>query len=97
MVYSGQHTYSENPRITTLLRLIGFLGLVGLGLCIAGGVLGIKTTTHQNVPMILRRAGVCMYAGMYVILFMVHIGTWTYRWHLRSYRRNVSHTILTFK
>lgn len=94
---SGQHTYSENPRITILLRLIGVLGLAGLGLCIAGGVLGIQATANQNLATILRRAGVCLYAGMYVILFMVHIGTWTYRWHLRSYRRNVSYIILTFK
>jgi len=86
---AGQHTYSENPRITTLLRLIGGLGLGGLALCIAGGVLGTQATANQNLATILRRAGVCVYLGMYLILFMVHIGTWTYRWHLRSYRRNL--------
>ncbi|KAF8973542.1 hypothetical protein BDZ97DRAFT_1690735 [Flammula alnicola] len=82
---AGQHTYSENPRSNTGLRLIGFLVLGGLGVCIAGGVI----SANQNLATALRRAGVCIYAGVYVILFMVHIGTWTYRWHLRSYRRNL--------
>ncbi|KDR85289.1 hypothetical protein GALMADRAFT_234063 [Galerina marginata CBS 339.88] len=86
---AGQHTYSENPRVTTMLRLIGILGLGGLGLCIAGGVLGGQAAANQNLATILRRAGVCVYAGIYVILFMAHIGTWTYRWHLRSYRRSL--------
>lgn len=86
----GQHTYSENPRVTIILRIIGIVGLGGLGLCIAGGVLGGEATANQNVATTLRRAGVCLYAGIYVVLFAVHIGTWTYRWHLRSYRRHVS-------
>jgi len=86
---AGQHTYSENPRIATLLRLIGVLGLGGLALCIAGGVLGTQAAANQNLATILRRAGVCVYLGMYLIILMVHIGTWTYRWHLRSYRRNL--------
>jgi len=86
---AGQHTYSENPRVTSILRAVGLLGLVGLALCIAGGVLGTQPTANQNIASTLRRAGVCVYAGMYVILFGTHIGTWTYRWHLRSYRRNL--------
>ncbi len=86
---SGQHTYSENPRVTMILRVVGFLGLVGLALCLAGGILGMQNT-DQKMAMILRRAGVCIYAAMYAIIVPVHIGTWSYRWHLRSYRRNVS-------
>ncbi|KAH9486689.1 hypothetical protein JR316_0000754 [Psilocybe cubensis] len=86
---AGQHTYSENPRITTILRLIGIFGLGGMGLCIAGGILNGESTANQSLAVALRRAGVCIYAGMYVIIFAVFIGTWTYRWHLRSYRRSL--------
>ncbi|CAA7259973.1 unnamed protein product [Cyclocybe aegerita] len=86
---AGQHTYSENPRVTIVLRLVGLLGLAGLGLCIAGGVLGAQAAADQNTATTLRRAGVGVYAGIYVILLIVHIGTWSYRWHLRSYRRNL--------
>ncbi|PPQ88083.1 hypothetical protein CVT25_014381 [Psilocybe cyanescens] len=86
---AGQHTYSENPRIPTILRLIGILGLAGLGLCVAGGILNGQAAADQNLATSLRRAGVCIYAGIYVILFGVFIGTWTYRWHLRSYRRSL--------
>lgn len=59
-------------------------------MCIAGGVLG----THRDVDPVLaaslRRAGVCLYAAVFLILIPVHVGAWTYRWHLRSYRRSVS-------
>ena len=76
--------------MTTILRIVGLLGLAGIGVCVAGGILGTQATANQNVASILRRVGVCMYAGIYVIIVGTHIGTWTYRWHLRSYRRNVS-------
>lgn len=87
---SGQHTYSEIPRVAAILRTIGLLGLAGLALCIAGGVLATTEGANQDVATALRRAGVCVYAGVFAILIAVHIGTWTYRWHLRSYRRSVS-------
>ena len=87
---SGQHTYSEIPRVAAILRTIGLLGLAGLGLCIAGGVLATNEDTNQDMATALRRAGVCVYAGIFAILLGVHVGTWTYRWHLRSYRRSVS-------
>ncbi|KAF9524080.1 hypothetical protein CPB83DRAFT_641078 [Crepidotus variabilis] len=87
---AGQHTYSENPRVATILRVVGAFGLVGLALCLAGGVLGAKPdAANQTIPTILRRAGVCIYAAVYLFLFATHIGTWTYRWHLRSYRRSL--------
>jgi len=69
--------------------MTGLLGLAGLGLCIAGGVLATTEGANQDMATALRRAGVCVYAGIFVILLGVHIGTWTYRWHLRSYRRSV--------
>jgi len=86
---AGQHTYSENPRVAGILRLIGLLGLIGLGLCIAGGVLGTHKDADQLMAASLRRAGVCLYAAFFLILIPVHIGVWTYRWHLRSYRRSL--------
>ncbi|KAF8912948.1 hypothetical protein CPB84DRAFT_490748 [Gymnopilus junonius] len=86
---AGQHTYGENPRVSVILRIIGIVGLAGLGLCIAGGVLGGEAAGNHDVATALRRAGICLYAGIYVMLFAVHIGTWTYRWHLRSYRRSL--------
>lgn len=77
--------------MATILRVVGLFGLVGLALCLAGGVLGAKPdAANQTIPTVLRRAGVCIYAAMYLFLFATHIGTWTYRWHLRSYRRSVS-------
>ena len=93
--YSGQHTYSENPRVATILRLIGLLALIGLALCIAGGVLGLHTAANQVMAASLRRAGVCLYAAVFLIMIPVHIGAWTYRWHLRSYRRSVSFSLLS--
>ena len=72
-----------------ILRVVGLLGLIGLALCLAGGILGTQNS-NQRTATILRRVGVCVYAAMYAILVPVHIGTWSYRWHLRSYRRNVS-------
>ncbi|PPQ64729.1 hypothetical protein CVT26_002673 [Gymnopilus dilepis] len=86
---AGQHTYSENPRVAIILRIIGIIGLAALGLCIAGGVLGGEANANHTLATTLRRAGVCVYAGIYVMLFGVHVGTWTYRWHLRSYRRHL--------
>jgi len=87
---AGQHTYSENPRVISVLRMLGFLGLLGLALMIAGGVLGSSTSISQGkTGLTLREAAAGVYAGFYVVDFMVHVGAWTYRWHLRSYRRRL--------
>ena len=70
--------------------MLGMLGLVGLALSIAGGVLGSSmSVSHTKAGLALREAAAGIYAGFYVIAFMAHIGAWTYRWHLRSYRRYV--------
>jgi len=87
---AGQHTYAENPRFVVLLRMLGLLGLVGLALSIAGGVLGSPTSpSHNKVGLKLREAAAGIYAGFFVIDVLAHIGAWTYRWQLRSYRRNL--------
>jgi len=85
---AGQHTYSENPRVIFLLRMLGMLGLVGLALSVAGGALGSSTSvSHTRVGLSLREAAAGIYAAFYAVVFIIHIGAWTYRWHLRSYRR----------
>jgi len=87
---AGQHTYSENPRFIVILRTLGVLGLVGLILSIAGGALGSPTSlSSSKVALTLREASAGFFAGFFVIDFLVHIGAWTYRWYLRSYRRKL--------
>lgn len=68
------------------------LGLISLALCIAGGVLSTKSA-HPSTALAVRRAGVCILAGLYVFLFLAHLGSWGYRWYMRTYRRNVSESI----
>jgi hypothetical protein len=64
--------------------------LLGLALSIAGGVLGSPTSlSHSKVALSLREAAAGVYAGFFAISLLAHIGAWTYRWQLRSYRRNV--------
>ena len=70
--------------------MLGLLGFVGLALSIAGGALGSPTSlSPSTVALTLREAAAGLFAGFFVIDFFAHIGAWTYRWHLRSYRRNV--------
>lgn len=87
---AGQHTYSEMPRVTTIFRIFALLTFVGLGLSIAGGILGSTVSPNTgNVGSILRKAAACIYGGVYILLVMAYFGTFSYRWHLRSYRRNL--------
>ncbi|RXW23831.1 hypothetical protein EST38_g2025 [Candolleomyces aberdarensis] len=87
---AGQHTYSEIPRVTVIFRTFGLLTLVGLGLTIAGGILGSPVSPNTGTTgWILRRAGACVYAVVYLLLILAFFGTFSYRWHLRSYRRNL--------
>jgi len=87
---AGQHTYSEIPRVTVIFRLFGILGLIGLGLSIAGGILGSEISPNTgNTGWILRRVAACIYGAVYFCLVLAFFGTFSYRWHLRSYRRNL--------
>jgi len=86
---AGQSTYSESPQVATLLRLTGGLGLVGLALCIAGGVLGTHPNANQVMAASLRRAGVCVYAAVFLCLVAVHIGAWTHRFNLKRHRHSM--------
>lgn len=76
--------------MTVIFRVFGLITLVGLGLTIAGGILGSPVSPNTGTTgWILRRAGACIYAFVYVLLVLAFFGTFSYRWHLRSYRRNV--------
>ncbi|KAF9479734.1 hypothetical protein BDN70DRAFT_858106 [Pholiota conissans] len=86
---AGQHTYSEVHSVVVSLRTTGFLVLGGLGVGIAGGVIGIQKNANESLATGLRRAGVCIFAGAYVLQFLLHIVAWSYRWQLRTYRRHL--------
>jgi hypothetical protein len=93
--FSGQHTYSEIPRVTVIFRSFGGITLIGLGLAIAGGILGSPVSPDDaDIGTTLRRVSSCVYAGVWVLLVLAFFGTFSYRWHLRSYRRNVRITRL---
>ncbi|KAJ3575921.1 hypothetical protein NP233_g797 [Leucocoprinus birnbaumii] len=86
----GHRTFSDNPRIIYNLRTLGFLAIVALALSIAGGLLGTHVAPNQgNVGFILRRVASGVYGGLYILQVLVHFGAWTYRWHLKSYRRKL--------
>lgn len=73
------------------MRTLSVLALAALGVTIAGDLLGTHVApTKGHIGSILRRVGAGIYAGLYILLVLVHLGAWTYRWHLKSYRRRVS-------
>lgn len=86
----GQHTYSEYTRTTHALRVLGLLALAGLGLSLAGGILGSPVRPEPRIGMILRRAAAGVYAGLFVLLLIGHFLALGHRYLMRSYRRNVS-------
>lgn len=74
-----------------IFRVCGVIGLIGIGITVAGGVLGTHVSPDQGpIGLILRRVGAGIFAGLYVLLFLAHIGAWTYRFQMRHYRRKVS-------
>ncbi|KAF9454997.1 hypothetical protein P691DRAFT_691235 [Macrolepiota fuliginosa MF-IS2] len=86
----GHRTFSDNPRIIYNLRALGLLSLIALGLTIAGGLVGTFIAKSKgNVGFILRRVGAGVYGGLYILIVLVHFGAWTYRWHLKNYRRKL--------
>lgn len=89
-ISSGQHTYSENRRLIISLRFTGFFILAGVGVGAAGGAIGVSANANASLATALHRAGVCIFVAAYIFIAGLHIAAWTYRWHLRSYRRSVS-------
>ncbi|KAF8078239.1 hypothetical protein FPV67DRAFT_1775489 [Lyophyllum atratum] len=87
---AGQSTYSEVSRVSLIFRLAGLAVIVGLALSIAGGLLGTHIGPDQGkIGLILRRASAGIFAGVYVFLFLAHIGCWSYHFQMRSYRRKL--------
>jgi len=86
---AGQSSYSESPRVATVLRLVGSLGFIGLGLCIAGGVLGTQKQADQVMAASLRRAGVCLYAVVFVNLVVIQFLAWSQRFLLKRNRQSL--------
>ncbi|KAG5646042.1 hypothetical protein DXG03_004465 [Asterophora parasitica] len=87
---AGQSSYSEVPRMSLIFRIAGGLVMAGLGLCIAGGLLGTHVSPDKgDVGLILRRASAGVFAGVYVVLFLLHLGCWTYHFQMRNYRRKL--------
>ena len=67
---------------------------MAFGLSIAGGLLGTHVAPAQgDIGFILRRVSSGVYGGLYILQVLVHFGAWTYRWHLKVYRRRVSCSI----
>ncbi|KAF8898493.1 hypothetical protein BD779DRAFT_1484235, partial [Infundibulicybe gibba] len=86
----GQNTYSERPRVTLGLRIIALVILAALGVSIAGGLLGTHVSPTQGTTgWILRRAGSGIFGAAYILIFIAHGAAWSYRHHLRSYRRRL--------
>jgi hypothetical protein len=70
--------------------MFGFIVLIALVLTIPGGILGTHASpTQGHTGMTLRRVSAGIYAGLYVVLFTAHIGCWTYRYQMRTYRFKV--------
>lgn len=93
-IVSGLRTFSNNPRIICNLRTLGLLAIVALGLSIAGGLLGSRVApTQGEIGFILRRVSSGIYGGLYLSQVLMHFGAWSYRWHLKIYRRRVSYPV----
>jgi hypothetical protein len=76
--------------VSVIFRTFGFLALTALILIIPGGILGTHVSPDQaNEGMILRRVSAGILAGLYVLLFLAHLGCWTYRLQMRTYRVKV--------
>ncbi|PFH54748.1 hypothetical protein AMATHDRAFT_134274 [Amanita thiersii Skay4041] len=86
----GQHSFSETPRISHTLRILGLVTLVALGIMVAGCLLGSPVNPSKGeVGSILRKVGSCMFGALYVGVVLVHFGAFSFRWHLRWYRRKL--------
>ena len=66
------------------------VAMAGVGVGAAGGAIGDMANANTSLATALHRAGVCIFVAAYIFIAGLHIAAWTYRWHLRSYRRSVS-------
>ncbi|SJL05840.1 uncharacterized protein ARMOST_09176 [Armillaria ostoyae] len=68
---AGQHTYSEQTRVTYLLRFAGLIAVIALALAIAGGLLGTHVNPDANAGMIVRRVEAGVYGALYLLLVFI--------------------------
>jgi len=94
----GQSSYSEIPRVSVILRVIGFIALAGIGISAAGGALGAPSghPTNAHTGLILRRVSAGIFAFIYLALFLAHFGCWTYHYQMRTYRRKARFFVILF-
>ncbi|PBK77147.1 hypothetical protein ARMSODRAFT_263786 [Armillaria solidipes] len=86
---AGQHTYSEQTRVTHLLRFAGLIAVIALALAIAGGLLGTHVNPDANAGMIVRRVEAGVYGALYLLLVFITMVSWSHRYFMRSYRRRL--------
>ncbi|KAF5384752.1 hypothetical protein D9757_006261 [Collybiopsis confluens] len=86
---AGQHTVSEYRRTTYLLRVISFFAIAALALSIAGGLLGTHIDPDAKTGLLLRRISAGIYAGTYLLLVGATFMSWSYRYLMRSWRKNL--------
>ncbi|KAF8656380.1 hypothetical protein AX16_002567 [Volvariella volvacea WC 439] len=85
---AGYRSYSDVARLMIFFRTFGFFCLIALILNVVGGVLGSEVSPNTaTVGAILRQAGACLYAAIWLLLFLLILGLWTYRYHMKRYRR----------
>ncbi|KAK0465237.1 uncharacterized protein EV420DRAFT_1744397 [Desarmillaria tabescens] len=86
---AGQHTYSEEHRVTRLLRFAGVVAVMALALSIAGGLLGTHVNPDTNAGMNVRRVEAGVYGALYLFLVFTTMVSWSHRHFMRSYRRRL--------
>ncbi|KAK0208421.1 hypothetical protein DFS33DRAFT_1303265 [Desarmillaria ectypa] len=86
---AGQHTYSQEPRVTRLLRFAGLIAAVALALAIAGGLLGTHVNPDTNAGMIVRHVEAGVYGVLYLFLGFITMVSWSHHYFMKSYRRRL--------
>jgi len=86
----GQHAFSENPKMSRSMRFIGLLTIIAMALSIAGGVnQNSSKPSNVNTGKTLRRVGAAIFAGVYILLVIVHIASWSYRFVIMRHRQTL--------
>jgi len=86
----GQHAFSESPKMSRTLRLIGALTIAAMAIAIAGGV-NQYSSKHSDVTTgrTLRRVASVIFAVAFVLIVIVHIASWSYRYVIMKHRRTL--------
>ncbi|KII86377.1 hypothetical protein PLICRDRAFT_56088 [Plicaturopsis crispa FD-325 SS-3] len=85
-----QPSFSSNPRLALLFRLLNLVPIAGLVLSIIGGTDSTSdsaSTVAQGKT--LRRVGAWLFVAIYVVAVVVHVGCWLNSRALLRHRRNL--------